>query len=120
MSFQKTPIALAVVALCAGASFGAQAAPSVTITSPANNSTVSGTVNCSANASDSSGISNVAFYLDGIGLKDLYHLGRTAFSLNPDQIQNITIPITNGGCLGLAGSASSLFADFRDNGIVGS
>ena len=30
--------------------------------------TVSGTVNCSANASDSSGISNVAFYLDGIGL----------------------------------------------------
>lgn len=57
--------------------------------------------------------------LDGIGIKDLYHLGRTAFSLNPDQIQNITIPITNGGCLGLAGSAGPLFADFRDNGIVG-
>ena len=68
MSFRKTPIALGVVAICAGASFGAQAAPSITITSPSNNATVSGTVNCSANASDSSGISNVAFYLDGIGL----------------------------------------------------
>ena len=69
MSFKKTPIALAVVAICAGASFGAQAAPSVTITSPTNGSSVSGTsVGCTASASDSSGISNVAFYLDNVGL----------------------------------------------------
>lgn len=58
--------------------------------------------------------------LDGIGIQDLYHLGRTAFSLNPDQIQNITLPITNGGCLGLAGSAGAMLADFRADGVVGS
>jgi LCP family protein required for cell wall assembly len=56
--------------------------------------------------------------LDGIGIKDLYRLGRLAFSLNPNQIQNITIPITNGGCLGLGGAAGPLFADFRDDGVV--
>jgi LCP family protein required for cell wall assembly len=56
--------------------------------------------------------------LDGIGMKDLYRLGRVAFSLNPDQIANITIPYTGGGCLGLGASAGSLFADFRDDGIV--
>jgi LCP family protein required for cell wall assembly len=56
--------------------------------------------------------------LDGIGMKDLYRLGRVAFSLNPDQIANITMPWSNGGCLGLGAGASSLFADFRDDGIV--
>jgi LCP family protein required for cell wall assembly len=56
--------------------------------------------------------------LDGIGMKDLYHLGRVAFSLNPDQIQNITMPYTGGSCLGLGASAQGLFADFRDDGIV--
>jgi LCP family protein required for cell wall assembly len=56
--------------------------------------------------------------LDGIGIKDLYRLGRIAFSLNPDQIQNITIPYTGGGCLGLGASAQGLFADFRDDGVV--
>jgi len=56
--------------------------------------------------------------LDGIGIKDLYRLGRVAFSLNPDQIQNITMPYTGGGCLGLGAAAPGLFADFRDDGIV--
>jgi len=56
--------------------------------------------------------------LDGIGLKDLYTLGRVAFSLNPDQIQNITIPYTGGSCLGLGAGAQGLFADFRDDGVV--
>jgi LCP family protein required for cell wall assembly len=56
--------------------------------------------------------------LDGIGIKDLYRLGRLAFSLNPDQIKSITIPITNGTCLGLGGGAASLFADFADDGVV--
>jgi hypothetical protein len=58
--------------------------------------------------------------LDGMGIKDLYRLGRLAFSLNPDQIQNIVIPYTGGGCLGLGASAAGLFADFRDNGVVNS
>jgi polyisoprenyl-teichoic acid--peptidoglycan teichoic acid transferase len=57
--------------------------------------------------------------LDGIGIKDLYRLSRIAFSLKPDQIQNITIPINNGGCLSLGAGAGELFADFRDNAIVG-
>jgi LCP family protein required for cell wall assembly len=57
--------------------------------------------------------------LDGIGIKDLYRLGRLAFSMNPSQVDNITIPVTNGGCLGLGGGASALFADFRDNAVVG-
>jgi polyisoprenyl-teichoic acid--peptidoglycan teichoic acid transferase len=56
--------------------------------------------------------------LDGIGIKDLYRLGRVAFSLNPDRIQNITIPYTGGQCLGLGAGASALFADFRDDAIL--
>jgi LCP family protein required for cell wall assembly len=56
--------------------------------------------------------------LDGIGVKDLYRLGRVAFSLDPAQIKNITIPVTNGGCLQLGGGAAGLFADFRDDGVV--
>jgi LCP family protein required for cell wall assembly len=56
--------------------------------------------------------------LDGIGIKDLYRLGRLAFSLNPDQIQNITMPYTGGNCLGVGGAGPGLFADFRDDGIV--
>ena len=56
--------------------------------------------------------------LDGIGIKDLYRLGRIAFSLNPDQIQNITMPYTGGQCLGLGAGAAGLFADFRDDAIV--
>lgn len=56
--------------------------------------------------------------LDGIGLSDLYRLGRIAFSLNPDQIQNITMPYTGGQCLGLGAGTAGLFADLRDDGIV--
>jgi LCP family protein required for cell wall assembly len=56
--------------------------------------------------------------LDGIGLKDLYHLGRLAFTLDPNKIQNQTIPVTNGGCLGLGGAAPGMFADFRNDGLL--
>ena len=56
--------------------------------------------------------------LDGIGIKDLYRLGRTAFALNPDQIKSITVPYTMGTCLGLGSGAQALFADFRDDGVV--
>jgi LCP family protein required for cell wall assembly len=57
--------------------------------------------------------------LDGIGVKDLYRLGRTAFAIDPDQIANVTIPVGGGSCLGLGGGASSLFADFSADGIIG-
>jgi LCP family protein required for cell wall assembly len=56
--------------------------------------------------------------LDGVGIKDLYRLGRLAFSLNPDQIQNIVMPYTGGQCLGLGAGAPGLFADFRDDAVV--
>jgi polyisoprenyl-teichoic acid--peptidoglycan teichoic acid transferase len=56
--------------------------------------------------------------LDGIGLKDLYHLGRVAFSLDPNKIQNITMPYTGGSCLGLGAGAQGTFADFRDDAVV--
>jgi LCP family protein required for cell wall assembly len=56
--------------------------------------------------------------LDGLGIKDLYRLGRVAFTLDPNVVENVTLPVTNGGCLGLAGSASGLFADLRDDGIL--
>ena len=56
--------------------------------------------------------------LDGIGVKDLYKLGRIAFSINPAKIKNVTIPVAGGSCLSLAGSAGGLFADFRDDGVL--
>ena len=56
--------------------------------------------------------------LDGIGIKDLYRLGRVAFTLDPNQVANVTLPVTNGGCLGLSGAAPGLFADLRDDGIL--
>jgi len=57
--------------------------------------------------------------LDGIGIRDLLHLARVAFSLNPDHIANITVPYSaSGNCLTPAPSAAGLFADFRDDGII--
>lgn len=41
-------------------------APTTSITSPAGGSTVSGTVNVTASASDNVGVTNVEFYLDGV------------------------------------------------------
>lgn len=60
---------------------------------------------------------------DGLGLVDLYRLGRLALSLDPQNVRNVTMP----GEAGTAGSASvvyvgasapSLFADFADDGLL--
>ena len=56
--------------------------------------------------------------LDGVGLNDLYRLGRVAYSLDATQIDNITIPVAGGSCMGLGAGAAGLFADFRDDGVV--
>ncbi len=45
--------------------------PSVAITAPANNANVSGNVNVTATASDTSGISLVEFYIDGTNMTNL-------------------------------------------------
>jgi hypothetical protein len=56
--------------------------------------------------------------LDGLGLADVYRLGRIAFRIDPTQVKSITIPIGGGSCLSLGGAAGSLFADFRDDAVL--
>jgi len=60
---------------------------------------------------------------DGASVPDLYRLGRLALSIDPANIRSVTMP----GVVGTAGGASvvfvgagagSLFADFRDDGIL--
>lgn len=60
---------------------------------------------------------------DGIGLGDLYRLGRVALSIDPNNVRNVTMPGTTGSTANQsvvypAASASALFADFRDDGIL--
>lgn len=58
--------------------------------------------------------------LDGVGLNDLYRLGRLGFSLDPNRIKNVNVPYSGGGnCLTLGAGAAQIFADFRDNAVIG-
>lgn len=59
--------------------------------------------------------------LHNVNLTELYRLGRLALSLDPANIKNITIPVGGGSGtnLSVAPAAQALFADFRDNGVVG-
>jgi LCP family protein required for cell wall assembly len=63
--------------------------------------------------------------LHGVGLRDLYHLGRLGLSIDPANVRNVVMPWT----LGFVGPASvvfvgpgadGLFADFRDNALLDS
>jgi LCP family protein required for cell wall assembly len=61
--------------------------------------------------------------LDGIGLGDLYRLGRVALAIDPDEVRNVTMPGSAGSAGGqsvvfVGGSAPGLFADFRDDAIL--
>jgi LCP family protein required for cell wall assembly len=56
--------------------------------------------------------------LEGLGLKDLYRLGRIAHKLPYTQVRNILFPTAGGSCMGPAASAASLMADFRDDAIL--
>lgn len=56
--------------------------------------------------------------LDGIGLKDLYRLGRIAHRIDPNGVKNVVLPTGGGSCLSLGGGASSLFADFHDDAVL--
>jgi LCP family protein required for cell wall assembly len=56
--------------------------------------------------------------IQGIGLKDLYRLGRVADKLDASKIRNIEFPTGGGNCLSTAGSAGSLMADIRDDGVL--
>jgi LCP family protein required for cell wall assembly len=58
--------------------------------------------------------------IQGIGLSDLYRLGRLALSLDPANIKNVVIPVGSGvgTRLALEPGASGLFADFADDGVL--
>lgn len=59
----------------------------------------------------------------GIGLGDLYRLGRLALSIDPANVRNITMPGSTGSAANqsvvfVGGSAPALFADFADDAII--
>ena len=61
--------------------------------------------------------------LDGIGLGDLYRLGRLALSIDPANVRNVTMPGTTGSAANqsvvfVGAGAPALFADFRDDAIL--
>jgi LCP family protein required for cell wall assembly len=59
---------------------------------------------------------------ENVGIDELYNLGRLALAINPANVKNCTIP-TGGGAgsnLAVTAGAQQLFADFRDDGVVGS
>jgi len=60
---------------------------------------------------------------DGIGLGDLYRLGRLALSIDPGNVRNVTMPGVGGSAANqsvvfVGSSAPALFADFRDDAIL--
>jgi LCP family protein required for cell wall assembly len=56
--------------------------------------------------------------LANLGVTDLFRLGRIMYDIPVKNIRNLTIPVTNGSCLGLSGDAPGLFADFADDGVL--
>jgi LCP family protein required for cell wall assembly len=56
--------------------------------------------------------------ITGIGLTDLFRLGRLAQSVNPANLRNYTIPVGGGQCLPLLSGAASAFHDFADDGVL--
>jgi LCP family protein required for cell wall assembly len=58
--------------------------------------------------------------LDGIGLDDLYVLGRLGLSIDPNNVRNVVIPVEQGSGtrLSITPAASGLFADFADDAVL--
>jgi len=56
--------------------------------------------------------------LSGLGIMDLYRLGRIMYRIAPTQMRSVTIPIGGGGCLSLGADAAGFFADFRDDAVL--
>lgn len=61
--------------------------------------------------------------LDGIGLAELYRLGRLALSIDPANVRNVTMPgrvgsAANQSVVFVGAGAPNLFADFRDDAIL--
>jgi len=59
--------------------------------------------------------------LEGVGLADLYRLGRLAYAIDTAKIKNVKLPVASGGCAGGLtpnGDAPGLLADFADDGVL--
>jgi polyisoprenyl-teichoic acid--peptidoglycan teichoic acid transferase len=56
--------------------------------------------------------------LDGVGLTDVYRLGRVAQRLDPAAVRSVSIPTGGGGCLRLGPDAGPLFTDFADDATL--
>ena len=58
--------------------------------------------------------------IDGIGLKDLYALGRLGLSVDSNTVKNVVVPVASGTGtrLQLTSAATSLFQDFADDGVL--
>jgi LCP family protein required for cell wall assembly len=58
--------------------------------------------------------------LEGIGLDDLYALGRLGLSIDPANVRNVVVPVGSGSGtrLTLAAGAKDLFADFADDAVL--
>jgi LCP family protein required for cell wall assembly len=58
--------------------------------------------------------------LEGVGVDDLYALGRLGLSIDPANVKNALVPVVagSGTRLQLTSAAQSLFADFRDDAVL--
>jgi polyisoprenyl-teichoic acid--peptidoglycan teichoic acid transferase len=61
--------------------------------------------------------------LSGVGLNDLYQLGRLGLAIDPARVRNVTMPATMGfagaaAVVYVAPAAGPLFADFRDDAVL--
>jgi LCP family protein required for cell wall assembly len=60
--------------------------------------------------------------LSGVGLTDLYALGRLGLSVDPVNVRNVVVPIStsSGTRLALGAGSTELFQDFADNAVLDS
>jgi len=60
--------------------------------------------------------------LVGVGVDDLYALGRLGLSIDPLNVRNVVVPIAtgSGSNLRLGAGSAELFADFADNAVLDS
>ena len=58
--------------------------------------------------------------MENVGFQDLYRLGRLVLTIDPANIKNVVIPTGGGSGTNLTPGAGidSLFADFRDDGVL--
>jgi hypothetical protein len=58
--------------------------------------------------------------MENVSYQELYRLGRLALTIDPANIKNVVIPTGGGSGTNLAPGPGidSLFADFRDDGVL--